>query len=54
MKVTFGIRRSTRNRKIDGIAEMVRELRDRGWSVAMIAKSFGLSRVSVSRVLSLG
>lgn len=43
-----------RKRKIDGIADAVRELRGKGWSLRTIAKSVGVSTASVARVLSLG
>ena len=33
-------------RALNGIAEAVRELRDKGWSLRMIAKSVGMSTAS--------
>ena len=38
-------------RALNGIAEAVRELRDKGWSLRMIAKSVGMSTASVAHSL---
>ena len=51
MRATLRVRRSTRKRKIDGIAEVVHALRDKGWTRRMIAKSRRVSTASVARVL---
>ena len=40
-----------RKRKIDAIADAVRKLRDKGWSMRMIARSVGVSPMSVARAL---
>jgi len=42
-----------RKRKIDGLRQAVRELRRKGWSLRMIARSVGVSTASVARALTL-
>jgi len=42
-----------RKRKIDGLRQAVRELRRKGWSLRMIARSVGVSPASVARALTL-
>ena len=37
-------------RAVDGIADVVRELWDKGWSLRMIARSVGVSTASVAHI----
>ena len=57
-RISAGVQRAVANgaklgrkRKIDGIADAVRELRGKGWSLRSIAKSVGVSPMSVARAL---